>query len=108
MTFPVFFPSLKNPGDVDDWIVDFSNTLVSASGTYDTITGTPTVVSSSSNLTVTNIAVLAGTGGTATAVGFWLTGGVAGFSYQITITIKTANGRTFTRVVNVSVANIYA
>ena len=88
---------------MDDWIVDFSNTLVSDSGTYDTITGTPTVVSSSSNLTVTNIAVFAGTG-----VGFWLTGGVAGFSYQITITINTANGRTFTRVVNVSVANIYA
>ena len=108
---PLWFTDQKDPTDVDDWILDFSGALaapgaLSSSTTYDTITGTPTVTATPSDMSVSDIQLATGAGGADTGVGFWLSGGTAGGTYQISVTVKTTGGRTFERSAWLTVATL--
>lgn len=91
--------TIKDPGDIDDWVFDMTGLLpiASASGgvpAYDPLTGTPTVTPTDSTMTVQTISLLAGKGGADTAVGWWATGGTAGTDCGFTIKASTVGGRT--------------
>lgn len=92
------FASAKDPADIDDWVMDFSAALrIPGSATYDTITNIVSISSTPPGLTVTQQAVTTGDAGPGTAVGFWLSGGAPGVTYQVTATISTALLREFSR-----------
>lgn len=111
MSGALFYKDAKDPTDVDDWILDLSGTLaapgpLSSATTYNTIAGTPTLTVTPNDMTASNITVTSGAGGANTAVGYWLTGGTAGGTYQIAVAFTASNGDTFTRSVYLRVASL--
>lgn len=74
----------KDPQAVLDWDIDWSKWLAKAG---DTITAVSATVTPSGGLAVDSSST------TASAVKVWLSGGVAGSSYQVTVHITTSGGR---------------
>jgi hypothetical protein len=82
---------LKDPADVLDYTVDWSDWLDT-----DTITGTPT-------WTVTTGVTKASQSNTTTTTTAWLSGGTAGSDYTVACKIVTTGGRTVERSFTVQV-----
>lgn len=85
------FDKTKDPADISDWLITFKL----ASG--DKIVSVISTVASPDTITIES-AMIVGNG-----VVVWLSGGLAGVTYDLEITITTQAGRTFQRTGQVSV-----
>lgn len=88
-----WYAPVKDPADVIDYVVDFSLLVVGDSVGTATVTAEPDLIVQSSS--VSGDKVIA-----------WLTGGVAGESYNVTVNVVTAGNRTFERSFTVPVRQL--
>lgn len=87
------FDKIKDPTDVSDWTVTFKL----ASG--DQIASVVSTVASPDTITIESAMIVGN------SVVVWLSGGEAGTTYEIAVTINTMGGRTFERTGEVTVEN---
>jgi hypothetical protein len=94
---PLVWP-VKDPGDVLDYVVDLTDALA----------GDPT--DSAATVTVaiypdnTGDLALQSSGTEGDLAILWLSGGIAGTAYAVTVVIGTTNGRNFSRTISLPVA----
>lgn len=77
------WPEVKDPSDVKDYIVDFTNQLDSGE------TVSTRTVTAQSGITVDSSAIVA-----SAKVRVWLSGGTAGNDYRVTVQAVTSESRT--------------
>lgn len=89
---PSFFWAAKDPSDVVDYVIDWTDVLASDTIATATYTAPGLTVNSSSNTSTTSTV--------------WLAGGTAGATCEVTCRITTAGGRTFERTASLRVADM--
>lgn len=85
---PILEKYIKQPGDTQDYDIDFDDYL-----TFHSDTGTSHTAVAETGLTLASSQLLTANGVTNSRVKVWVSGGTDGTTYKVTVTLTTTGGR---------------
>lgn len=98
---PVLEKYTKQPGDTQDYDIDFDDYL-----TFHSDTGASHAATAETGITLASSQLLTANGVTNSRIKVWLSGGADGTTYKVTVTLTTTGGRVKQAEISVKVKEV--